>query len=112
MLIFATIIGVILALPFCATEARECFAWVSRDVNKGNEFYQKNRYEDALKRYEKARDKAPDSDIINYNLGTTQYKLGDYKKAEDSLRHRENIFIIHGRDEAKWRELKEKRHLR
>lgn len=29
------------------------------------------------------------------------------KKAEESLRHRENVFIIHGRDEAKWRELKD-----
>lgn len=29
------------------------------------------------------------------------------KNAEASLRHRENIFVIHGRDEAKWRELKD-----
>lgn len=29
------------------------------------------------------------------------------KKAEDALCHRENVFIIHGRDEAKWRELKD-----
>lgn len=29
------------------------------------------------------------------------------KRAEESLRHRENIFVIHGRDEAKWRELKD-----
>lgn len=29
------------------------------------------------------------------------------RQAEDALRHRENVFIIHGRDEAKWRELKE-----
>jgi predicted nucleotide-binding protein len=27
--------------------------------------------------------------------------------AEEALRHRENVFIIHGRDEAKWRELKD-----
>ena len=33
--------------------------------------------------------------------------LLERKKAEDSLRHRENIFVIHGRDEAKWRELKD-----
>jgi hypothetical protein len=25
------------------------------------------------------------------------------KKAEEALRHRENVFVIHGRDEAKWR---------
>lgn len=29
------------------------------------------------------------------------------RQAEESLRHRENVFIIHGRDEAKWRELKD-----
>ncbi len=29
------------------------------------------------------------------------------KKAEENLRHREDIFVIHGRDEAKWRELKD-----
>jgi predicted nucleotide-binding protein len=34
-------------------------------------------------------------------------ELLDRKKAQENLAHRENIFIIHGRDEAKWRELKE-----
>ena len=29
------------------------------------------------------------------------------RKAEESLRQKENIFVIHGRDEAKWRELKD-----
>ena len=29
------------------------------------------------------------------------------RKSEESLRHRENVFVIHGRDEAKWRELKD-----
>jgi predicted nucleotide-binding protein len=29
------------------------------------------------------------------------------KQAEENLRHRENVFVIHGRDEAKWRELKD-----
>jgi predicted nucleotide-binding protein len=29
------------------------------------------------------------------------------RKAAQNLRHRENIFIIHGRNEAKWRELKD-----
>ena len=29
------------------------------------------------------------------------------KKAEEALRHKENVFVIHGRDEAKWRELKD-----
>lgn len=29
------------------------------------------------------------------------------RKAAQNLRHRENVFIIHGRNEAKWRELKD-----
>jgi predicted nucleotide-binding protein len=29
------------------------------------------------------------------------------KKAEENTRRRENVFLIHGRDEAKWRELKD-----
>lgn len=29
------------------------------------------------------------------------------RKAEENLRRRENVFIIHGQDEAKWRELKD-----
>ena len=29
------------------------------------------------------------------------------RKAAKNLRHRENVFIIHGRNEAKWRELKD-----
>jgi predicted nucleotide-binding protein len=29
------------------------------------------------------------------------------RMAEENLRHQENIFIIHGQDEAKWRELKD-----
>lgn len=29
------------------------------------------------------------------------------KQSQEALRHKENVFIIHGRDEAKWRELKE-----
>lgn len=33
--------------------------------------------------------------------------LLERKKAAESLRHRENVFVIHGRDEAKWRELKD-----
>jgi predicted nucleotide-binding protein len=34
-------------------------------------------------------------------------QLLERKKVEDALRHRENVFVIHGRDEAKWRELKD-----
>jgi len=29
------------------------------------------------------------------------------RKSEENMRRRENVFIIHGRDEAKWRELKD-----
>jgi predicted nucleotide-binding protein len=29
------------------------------------------------------------------------------RQSQEALRHKENVFIIHGRDEAKWRELKD-----
>jgi predicted nucleotide-binding protein len=38
---------------------------------------------------------------------TRNPELLERRKAEESLRHRENVFVIHGRDEAKWRELKD-----
>lgn len=34
-------------------------------------------------------------------------ELLEKKQSQNALRHRENVFIIHGRDEAKWRELKD-----
>lgn len=33
--------------------------------------------------------------------------LFNRRKSQDALLHRENVFIIHGRNEAKWRELKD-----
>ena len=38
---------------------------------------------------------------------TREPDLLERKKSAEGLRHRENVFLIHGHDEAKWRELKD-----
>jgi len=53
------------------------------DVSKGNILYKEGEFEEALKRYKNALSDAPDSDIINFNIGAALYKNGDYAKATD-----------------------------
>ena len=59
-----------------------CFAnSPAKSVKKGNHFYQLGKLDEALKMYEQAQVDAPDSAIVNFNMGTVWYKKGDYKKA-------------------------------
>ncbi|OQX81748.1 MAG: hypothetical protein B6D56_01350 [Candidatus Omnitrophica bacterium 4484_70.1] len=59
-----------------------CFAKSpAKSVKKGNHFYQLGKFDEALKMYEQAQVDAPDSAIVNFNMGTVWYKKGDYKKA-------------------------------
>jgi len=51
------------------------------EVKNGNMLYNEGSYEAALEEYEKALLNSPDSDVINYNMGTALYKLGEYKAA-------------------------------
>ena len=51
---------------------------------------------------------AQDELIAIFRMAHRLLKEGHHqRKAEENLRRRENVFIIHGRDEAKWRELKD-----
>ncbi len=43
--------------------------------------YNKGQFGEALKNYEAAYKTSPDSDIVNFNLGTALYKTKDYQKA-------------------------------
>lgn len=50
-------------------------------IRQGNKLYKQGKIEEAIQKYNEAELKAPDSDIINFNLGAAYYKKGDYQKA-------------------------------
>ena len=54
-------------------------------VKEGNQLYKKGQIEESVKKYEEALKKAPESPMINYNLGTAYYKKKDYEKAVEHL---------------------------
>jgi len=54
-------------------------------VNKANSLYRQKRYDEAIKLYNEAQIKSPDSKEINYNIGIAQYKKGDYNTAINLL---------------------------
>lgn len=63
-------------------------AWADsaqRDVKKGNEFYAKGRFDESLVNYNDALGKLPDSDIINFDIGSACYKKEDYNKAIEAF---------------------------
>lgn len=55
------------------------------DVKAGNALYKEGDYASSLKKYEEALKKDPESDIINFNLGTAYYQQQEYDKAIFSL---------------------------
>lgn len=62
--------------PGQAASAREA-------VRQGNRLYEQGKFADSLKMYEEALDKAPESDIVNFNAGTALYKQQQYDEAID-----------------------------
>lgn len=50
-------------------------------LQKGNEFYQKANYPEAIKLYQQALKKSPSDKTILFNLGNAFYKSGDYPSA-------------------------------
>ena len=61
-----------------------------REVKKGNLLYNKGSFKEALKKYEEALKIAPDSDVVNFNLGNALYKTEDY---QGSLSHLEKSLL-------------------
>ncbi len=63
-------------------------SWASpgKDVRIGNRLYQKGNYEGATLKYQEAAKKAPNSDIVNFNLGSGFYKKGEYDKSLEYFR--------------------------
>ena len=56
-------------------------AQVNSLLKEGNRSYNKKKYDDAEKTYNKALDKAPDSYDANFNKGDALFKQGKYKEA-------------------------------
>ncbi|MBU0547205.1 MAG: tetratricopeptide repeat protein [Candidatus Omnitrophica bacterium] len=54
-------------------------------VNKANSLYNRKKYDEAIKLYNEAQIKSPDSAEISYNIGIAQYKKGDYNSAVSSF---------------------------
>lgn len=52
---------------------------------KANELYEEKKYQSALDELRKAKVKNPDNAALNYNLGTTLYKVDEYKEAAGEL---------------------------
>lgn len=50
-------------------------------IKKGNNYYKKGKYTEALEEYTKARIKLPTEAGLNYNIGNINYKKNDYDKA-------------------------------
>lgn len=69
-----------------------CLAGIrpKKEVKKGNLLYNNGEFNEALKQYEEAILKDPDSDVVNFNIGAALYKTEDYKAA---MRHFEKSLV-------------------
>ena len=87
----------LIALTACVLGSSVSFAatLAKKEVKKGNVLYNKGKFEEALKEYEEAVLKSPDSDVVNFDLAAALYKTGDYEAA---LRHFEKSLV--SEDEA------------
>lgn len=57
----------------------------ARPINDGNKLFAAGDYAGALEKYMKAREAEPAEPILFYNIGTCQYKLGNYEEAKKEL---------------------------
>ena len=57
----------------------------ARPINAGNKLYASGDYAGALKEYMKARTEDPANPLLFYNIGTCQYRLGNYEEAKKEL---------------------------
>jgi len=79
-LIIAQTVFILAGLPMLA-----CAENSASLVHQGNRLYKEKQYDAALKLYNEAQIKNPDSAQINYNIGIAQYRKGDYNLAIASL---------------------------
>jgi len=55
------------------------------EIRDGNRAYKEKKYDEALEHYMSAREKAPESDIVHFNLGAALYKNGRYGESIDAF---------------------------
>ena len=56
-----------------------------KNVKEAYRLYKQGKLDEALQKYNDASVALPDSDIVNFNMGTALYKKEDYQKAIDSF---------------------------
>ncbi len=54
-------------------------------VSEGNLFYKSGEYDQSAQKYQEALEKDPESDIINFDMGTALHKQGRHQEAFDHL---------------------------
>lgn len=57
----------------------------ARPINDGNKLFAAGDYAGALEKYMKAREAEPANPLLFYNIGTCQYRLGNYDEAKKEL---------------------------
>ena len=60
-------------------------ALFARPINDGNKLFKNGDYAGALEKYMKAREAEPANPLLFYNIGTCQYRLGNYEEAKKEL---------------------------
>ena len=60
-------------------------ALFARPINDGNKLFKNGDYAGALAQYMKAREAEPANPLLFYNIGTCQYRLGNYEEAKKEL---------------------------
>ena len=74
------------ALLFALCSMPICFAAsAGKSVKQGNQLYHKGKFDEALKYYNEAEVDMPDSDVVNFDIGTAFYQKGDYEKAIEAF---------------------------
>ncbi|MCF0223735.1 MAG: tetratricopeptide repeat protein [Fibrobacter sp.] len=57
----------------------------ARPINEGNKLFSSGDFAGALEKYMDARTAEPANPLLFYNIGTCQYKLGNYEEAKKEL---------------------------
>ena len=72
----------VLLVIFVSLSLDNAFAASTRKiVEQGNDLFESEEYSGSAEKYDEALKKDSESDIVNFNMGSAYYKMGDYPKA-------------------------------